>query len=272
MIQNRVSLGLGLISIGREWGVVKEAVPSNDQAHELLHRAIGLGIRFFDTAPAYGDSEARFGSFLSGLDSEQSGDVFVATKCGLHWDAQRGTDYEDHSYDALCRSIDQSLARLERIDLLQLHRATVTTMGSGDVKRAFIYAQSLGIGDFGASVSEVAAAQVALSEPLFTHVQLPFNAAHPSMQDAIALAAAAGKQVIVNRPFGMGQLLRDERSANPELVRTAAYAFVLDQDFSGVVLTGTKSPTHLEQNMEAFKQASVAARTKPKDDRPTRVR
>jgi aryl-alcohol dehydrogenase-like predicted oxidoreductase len=255
MTQRCANLGLGLIAIGREWGLVKQEVPSEEEAQDLLHTAIRLGIRFFDTAPAYGFSEARFGRFLKSLDSELSANVFVATKCGLHWDFERGMDYADHSYDALCRSIDQSQARLQRIDLLQLHRASLTTIASGDVKSAFRYAQSLGIRNFGVSVSDVPAAKLALADALFTYVQLPFNVGHPSTQEAIELTASAGRQVIVNRPFGMGQLLYNAQAPKSDDPKIAAYSFILRQKFSGVVLTGTKSPIHLRQNVAAFEEA-----------------
>jgi len=258
MTDNPARLGLGLISIGREWGFVKDELPSEEQVQDLLQTAIELGIRFYDTAPAYGYSEERFGRFLYRLDSASAARVFVATKCGIHWDFGRGSDYDDNSYDALRRSIDQSRFRLPRIDLLQLHRASVDAIACDDVKRAFEYAGSLGIRNFGASVKDMPAAKAALGDTLYTYVQLPFNLAHPSMQEAFKLATAAGKQVIVNRPFGMGQLLYDEsQRPNSDDVKTAAYEFVLKQEFSGVVLTGTKSPLHLRQNVAAFQWASA---------------
>jgi aryl-alcohol dehydrogenase-like predicted oxidoreductase len=258
MTDNRVTLGLGLISIGREWGFAKEEPPSEKQVQELLQTAIELGIRFFDTAPAYGYSEERFGRFLSQLDSALAARVFVATKCGIHWDFARGADYDDHSYDALRRSIDQSRSRFPRIDLLQLHRASLEAIACDDVKRAFEHAESLGIRNFGASVKDMPAAKAALEDPLYTYVQMPFNMAYASMEEAFTLATATGKQVVVNRPFGMGQLLYDpSQRPNSDDMKTAAYEFVLKQEFSGVVLTGTKSPLHLRQNVAAFQRASA---------------
>lgn len=262
MPHSPVSLGLGLISIGRDWGFVKGEPPSAEESQDLLETAIELGIRFFDTAPAYGYSEERFGGFLRQLDPVLAGGVFVATKCGIHWDFDRRADYDDNSYDALRRSIDQSAIRLPRIDLLQLHRATADAIVCDDVKRAFEYASSLGIGKFGASVKDMAAARAALADALYTYVQLPFNLAYSAMREAFELATTAGKHVIVNRPFGMGQLLYDEtQRRKPDAMKTSAFEFILAQGFSGVVLTGTKSPAHLRQNVAAFRQASAAVRT-----------
>jgi aryl-alcohol dehydrogenase-like predicted oxidoreductase len=50
--RDRIELGLGLVSLGRTWGVRDVAPPSEADGTALLQRAITLGIRVFDTAPA----------------------------------------------------------------------------------------------------------------------------------------------------------------------------------------------------------------------------
>ena len=109
-------LGLGLVSIGRVWGVRQSAPPDADEAQKLLSRAVELGIAIFDTAPAYAESEARLGRFLAGLEPSRRQALTIMTKMGEHWDFERGTSFVDHSRDALVRSIDRSLAssRLHR--------------------------------------------------------------------------------------------------------------------------------------------------------------
>ncbi|MFD8019051.1 aldo/keto reductase [Streptomyces lavendulae] len=54
-------LGFGTIGIGRPWPTEQHDVPSSAQVAALLERAVSSGIRFFDTVPAYGLSEARLG-------------------------------------------------------------------------------------------------------------------------------------------------------------------------------------------------------------------
>jgi aryl-alcohol dehydrogenase-like predicted oxidoreductase len=211
-LNGSVELGLGLLSIGREWGAVSEQPPSEAEAMHLLETAVELGIQFFDTAPAYGESERRFGDFLRRLESPVAGGLTVATKCGIHWDFARLKDYDDHSYDALCRSIDRSAAHLPRIDVLQLHRASVETISSPDVRRAFDYARSLGIKEFGVSVKDLLAGQLAVDDALFQYIQLPLNSANASMEAVLSAANVAGKRILVNRPFAMGSLLYDGES------------------------------------------------------------
>ncbi len=251
----RLALGLGLIGIGKPWGFRDDEVPPEAQARELLETAIELGVRFFDTAPSYGVSESRFGAFLQTLAPAARDGLTLATKFGEHWDAERGKPFVDHSYDALARSLDGSLAALGRIDFLQLHKTSPEALASGDVERAFRYAQSLGIRNVGASVSDLVSAEIALRSELFSVVQCPLNPESLQYQQIVAEASAAGLLVLTNRPFGMGRLLYEGSLLTPR----AAFGFLAAQRFDGVVLTGTKAPAHLRENWAAFQHALASA-------------
>ena len=119
-----VQLGLGLIGIGKPWGVVPHAVPTEAEAMALLEFAYESGIRYFDTAPSYGDgvSEERLGRFLQSLGTEERAQVTGATKFGEHWNRAAGEPYADHSFDALRRSLERSVERMGRVDVLQFIR------------------------------------------------------------------------------------------------------------------------------------------------------
>jgi aryl-alcohol dehydrogenase-like predicted oxidoreductase len=52
----------------------------------------------------------------------------------------------------------------------------------------------------------------------------------------------------------MGRMLYENR----ELTKAAAFAFILRENFDGAILSGTKSPTHLEENWRAFQEATAA--------------
>jgi aryl-alcohol dehydrogenase-like predicted oxidoreductase len=58
-------------------------------------------------------------------------------------------------------------------------------------------------------------------------------------------------KLAINRPFGMGRMLYENR----ELTKAAAFGFILEKRFDGVILSGTKSPEHLQENWDAFGQA-----------------
>ena len=96
-----------------------------DDAQSILaiHRAIDLGINFFDTADMYGGghSERLLAQALSGGKRDK---IVLATKFGLTFDEQKREAYaSDASPDYIRRACDASLRRLntDRIDLYQFH-------------------------------------------------------------------------------------------------------------------------------------------------------
>jgi D-threo-aldose 1-dehydrogenase len=126
-------LGLGTAPLGGLYQPVSDA-----DADATMTQAWDDGIRFFDTAPQYGNglSERRLGAFLK----TKPRDAYVlATKVGrlLRVPAQpggedayyKGTPPErpvfDFSYDGVLRSFEESLKRLslDRIDILHIHDA-----------------------------------------------------------------------------------------------------------------------------------------------------
>jgi aryl-alcohol dehydrogenase-like predicted oxidoreductase len=244
-----VQLGLGLIGIGKPWGVAPHGVPSDAEAAALLECAYELGVRWFDTAPSYGDgvSEERLGRFLLSLTRAERDGVVGATKFGEHWDAASGEPYADHSYDALRRSLERSLGRLDRVDVLQLHKTTPPALTSYDVARAWEFARTLGIGRLGPSITDAESARIAIADPALTVMQLPYNASYATLGEMFDAAATRGMTIAVNRPFAMGAMAED---------KIAAFRFVLERRFTGVVLSGTTSREHLRQNWDAFHEAT----------------
>ena len=255
-MSGKVQFGLGLVSLGRTWGFVKKPLPSIEEACEFLQNAVAAGVSFFDTAPAYGRSESVLGQFLRTINSATLNQLTITTKCGEHWDPDKSEPYTDHSYDALCRSIDQSLRLLPRIDLLQIHRPTPEVLNHPDLFRVLEYARACGVRTFGVSVSDLTSATIAAASDVYSRLQFPFNRTNQQFEPIIALANSCGKQVVVNRPFGMGQHLYDDDGLyrGPSAL-VDAYRFILRQSFTGVILTGTTSLEHLREDLQAFRLA-----------------
>jgi aryl-alcohol dehydrogenase-like predicted oxidoreductase len=250
-----VQLGLGLIGIGREWGHANAVVPPESEAMRLLERAVELGVQWLDTAPSYGASEERLGKFLRRLSDTERGRITVATKFGEEWDAARGQPFVDHTFDGLRRSLDRSLDLLGRVDVLQLHKTNPAVLRSEDLGRAWEYALAAGVRVVGASVSDLESAEVAIADRRYGVVQLPFNAGNRTFERM--LGRAEGLRVIANRPFGMGALLYGDAP----LDKQQAFEFMMARLKAGdVILTGTKSPEHLADNVAAFAAAQGAAR------------
>lgn len=92
---------------------------------ELLHKAIGLGITFFDTADIYqhGLNEEMIGKALK----EKRKDIILATKVGNQLRPD-GTGWDwNASKEYILHAVEKSLKRLQTdyIDLYQLHGGTV---------------------------------------------------------------------------------------------------------------------------------------------------
>ena len=249
-MEKSAQLGLGLIAIGRAWGHDMAAPPPESEARALLETAFELGVKVYDTAPAYGTSERILGDFLKSLTDDQRRTIFVATKFGEHWTGD-GTTRVDHTYDALMRSLDRSVERLRDIDLLQVHKASVAALSGEDLKWALEGAQAMDIPQIGASVSDLEAGRLAISMG-FHWLQMPYNARSTGLEPLFAEAEAGNVHVLTNRPFATGAMLADAGISEQEGAMKAAFSVVLAQNRGGVVLTGTKSAAHLRESFAVF--------------------
>lgn len=102
---------LGTAQLGMSYGVASRAgQPSRATAFAILEAAIDEGIEAFDTAAAYGESEAIIGAFVEAHGLEA--DVRIITKLG-----------EGEVEGNLERALDASLRRLcvSSLDVLLLH-------------------------------------------------------------------------------------------------------------------------------------------------------
>jgi aryl-alcohol dehydrogenase-like predicted oxidoreductase len=114
--------GLSISEIGFGCGPTAGLMVRGDgkARRDAVARALDLGIDYFDTAPAYGDtlSEQHLGATLRELGAKP----FIATKIALAL-----SDLADIP-GAVTRSVEASVARLgvKRLDLVQLHNRVAT--------------------------------------------------------------------------------------------------------------------------------------------------
>ena len=129
----RLGLGGGPLGYREDLGKVPD-----DVAASSIHRALELGIRYVDTAPFYGRgrSEMVFGQALTDVPRDS---YAISTKVGRMLTLNGSTDVDynritledlpelevvfDYSRDAVLRSVEQSLTRLnlDRVDILIMH-------------------------------------------------------------------------------------------------------------------------------------------------------
>ena len=124
-------LGLGGTAFANMYAAISE-----QESREVLDAAYAAGVRYFDTAPlyGYGMSETRMGAGLKRLDRDN---IAISSKVGyvikerkedddyidLFVDAPEKATYFDYSRDAVLRSIEESLKRLQtdRLDIVLIH-------------------------------------------------------------------------------------------------------------------------------------------------------
>ncbi len=111
------AIGLGCMSMSQSYGA-----RDDEESIRAIHRALDLGVTFFDTAAIYGQghNETLVGR---GLGARRK-DIVLATKCGII-PASPGPGIDaDGSPAAITASCDESLQRLgtDVIDLFYLHR------------------------------------------------------------------------------------------------------------------------------------------------------
>lgn len=117
------AIGLGCMGMAAFYGQASDEA----QATAVIHRALDLGVTFFDTAEMYGPhtNEIQVGKALAGRRDK----AFIATKFGIGYNADRTALAVDGSPANVRRAIEGSLKRLgmDHVDLYYLHRVDPDT-------------------------------------------------------------------------------------------------------------------------------------------------
>ena len=97
------AVSFGSWAIGGTWGPVKDA-----ESLAALHRAIELGVNFFDTADVYGDGRSE--RLLGQLRRQRSETIYIATKAGRRLDPHVVAGYNRANLTAF---VERSLKNLD---------------------------------------------------------------------------------------------------------------------------------------------------------------
>lgn len=194
------AISFGAWAIGGTWGPVEDA-----ESLAALHRAVDLGVNFFDTADVYGDGRSE--RLLRRLRQERAEEIIIATKAGRRLDPHLAEGYNRQNLTAF---IERSLKNLgmESIDLLQLHCPPTEVYYRPEVFGVLDDLVSEGkLRHYGVSVEKVEEGLKALEYPRVQSVQIIFNLFRQRPADLFFSEAMRRKVgVIVRVPLASGLL------------------------------------------------------------------
>jgi aryl-alcohol dehydrogenase-like predicted oxidoreductase len=165
---NVSTISFGAWAIGGTWGNVKD-----DESLSALHRALDLGVNFFDTADVYGDGRSE--QLLAKLRKERGEIFYVATKAGRRLDPHIAAGYNKANLTVF---VERSLKNLEveALDLLQLHCPPTQVYYMPEVFDALDgLVQDGKVRYYGVSIEKVEEALKAIEYPHVQSVQIIFN-------------------------------------------------------------------------------------------------
>lgn len=262
-------LVLGTAQLGMPYGIANHTgQPDFETAVSIVKIAWGGGIREFDTAQAYGESEAVLGKALSSLGISK--DARIITKLDPKLEPHQGQDIR--------RAIKRSLERLQLPSLygLMLHREEWLghlDRGLEKTLRALVLDGT--VQHLGVSLYTPARAVQALESDIFGMIQVPANILDRRFADAgvFNLAAEKGKQVYIRSVFLQGLLLmkpeglpshmafaRDTISKVDSLCARHGYTrpkmvlfYIKEKYPHAKIIMGAETPIQLEQNINIWK-------------------
>ncbi len=91
------TISFGAWAIGGTWGPVEDS-----ESLAALHRAVDLGVNFFDTADVYGDGRSE--QLLAKLKRQRSEPIIIATKAGRRLDPHIAERLQPPEPDRLYRT------------------------------------------------------------------------------------------------------------------------------------------------------------------------
>jgi aryl-alcohol dehydrogenase-like predicted oxidoreductase len=195
------------VSLGIDYGIAPGQFgrPSEATAIALLRRARDSDVTLYDTAPAYGDSERLVGAALG----DDLGAI-LATKITV----PRAGDGSVLRGDALAAAVHASLShsrtqlRRQRLDLVQIHNATVDLIEDGELLTLLASARERGeLAAVGASVYREDEALAAVGSRRVQVIQVAYNVLDQRMAARVfAEAARHGVGVLVRSAFLKGAL------------------------------------------------------------------
>lgn len=206
-MKDMVTLGQTGITVNKNgFGALPMQRVTVEEAVRLVHKAYDGGVRFFDTARAYSDSEEKLGCAFEGMREK----VFIATKTA----ASTAEDF--------WRDLETSLSKLRTtyVDIYQFHNPSFCPKpgdGSG-LYEAMLEAKAQGkIRHIGITNHRLSVAMEAIESGLYETLQFPFCYLATEKDIEVVEACARAHMGFIAMKALSGGLITNSR---------AAYAFL----------------------------------------------
>jgi aryl-alcohol dehydrogenase-like predicted oxidoreductase len=246
---NRMGFGAMRLTGKGIWGPPKNRA----QAIRVLQRAVELGVNFFDTADSYGPHIAE--ELIAEALYPYPG-LVIATKGGLE---RPGPDrwVENGRPEYLRRMLEGSLRRLklERIDLWQLHRIDPKVPAQEQFEAVREFQREGLIRHAGLSEVSVDDTERARRVVPIVSVQNRYNVTDRKWDHEVDYCEREGMAFIPWFPLSAGTLdaapLHQVAERHGATVFQIALAWLLARSPAMLVIPGTSSVEHLEENVAA---------------------
>ncbi len=231
------------------WGPPKHP----EKAVRVLQRAVELGVNFFDTAESYGPHVAE--ELIAEALYPYPG-LVIATKGGIE---RPGPDQwvENGRPEYLRRHLEGGLKRLrvERIDLWQLHRIDPKVPAQEQFEAVREFQREGLIRHVGLSEVSVADIERARKVVPIVSVQNLYNVTDRKWEKEVEYCEREGLAFIPWFPLSAGALdnptLHAVAARHGATVFQIALAWLLEHSPAMLVIPGTSSVEHLEENVAA---------------------
>ncbi len=210
----------------------------------LLRRAVELGANFIDTARSYGPTHNE--RLIAEALHPYAEGLVIATKGGV--DKRGPTEIVvDGSPETLRREVDEALTtlRLDRINLFQLHRVDPNIPIEASVGALDEMRQAGKIRLIGLSNVDRDQLDRALAITPIASVQNRFNQNEQGDADLVEYTASLGIAFIPYGPLGAHPMQKGAL-----LPTQSALTWLLERSPNIIVIPGTTSINHLEENMQ----------------------
>ncbi len=269
------SLVLGTVQLGLDYGISNSSgKPSDKQAVELIEATWRGGISFFDTAQAYGDSEAVLGKALNSLKIADSANLISKISPAL----------SSKDFPAISASVEGSLNKLgmEQLWGLMLHRAEWLEEWDGGLGKTLKNLRKDGkVKYLGVSVYSPEEAERALQTDGIDIIQVPCSAWDQRMINSgiFSIAGKMDKLCFVRSVYLQGLLLMSPSQVEKKIpnafrasekwnsiaekhaITRAELAAKFAISLGLPIVVGMDSSSQAKENLELFSKSALDRKT-----------